>query len=107
MVMFEVLSLIFSYYNRPDQVINPFVLNTPFFYPPLKTENMVFCCFQGVEKGCIGSKWADKAGLGFMLNSVLVHLSQPNSLKFYEIYCARVSYENHLSCEQYITQLVV
>ena len=37
--------------------VNPFVPSAPFLYP-LKTENlMVFWCFQGVAKGCIGNGW--------------------------------------------------
>ena len=42
-------------------LVNPFVLNAPFLYPP-KTENLtVFWCFQGVEKGCTGNKWVNNA----------------------------------------------
>ena len=38
--------------------INPFVPNAPFFYPLKTRENhMVFWCFPGVEKGCIGDEW--------------------------------------------------
>ena len=38
--------------------INPFVLNAPFLYPLETLENRkIFGCFQGVEKGCIGSEW--------------------------------------------------
>ena len=38
--------------------INPFVPNAPFSYPLKTRENrMVFWCFQGVEKGCIGYEW--------------------------------------------------
>ena len=37
----------------------PFVSNAPFLYPQ-KTENLtVVWCFQGVMKGCIGSKWVN------------------------------------------------
>ena len=42
---------------------NQFVPNAPFFYCLKPSENRkVFCCFQGVEKGCIGKKWV-KGGL--------------------------------------------
>ena len=39
-------------------MLNPFVPNSPFFYP-LKTpeDRKVFWCFQGIEKWCIGNKW--------------------------------------------------
>ena len=34
--------------------INPFVPNAPFLYLLKTSENLtVFCCFHGVEKGCI------------------------------------------------------
>ena len=40
--------------------INPFVLNIHFLYPLKTSENLtVFCCFQGVEKGCIRNKWVN------------------------------------------------
>ena len=46
------------FYNPPK--INPFVPNAPFLYPLKTSKNhKVFWCFQGVEKGCIGSKWAN------------------------------------------------
>ena len=39
---------------------NPFVPNALFLYPLKTSENhKVFWCFQGVEKGCIGNKWAN------------------------------------------------
>ena len=42
--------------------INPFVPNAPFLYPLRTSENlMVLRCFQRVEKGCIGNKWAKKS----------------------------------------------
>ena len=42
---------------------NQFVPNAPFFYCLKPSENRkVFCCFQGVEKGCIGKKWV-KGGM--------------------------------------------
>ena len=32
--------------------------NAPFLYPMKTAENLtVFCCFQGVDKECIGNKW--------------------------------------------------
>ena len=36
--------------------LNPFVFNVPFLYPLKTSENLVFSCFQGVEKRCIGNK---------------------------------------------------
>ena len=37
-------------------VINPFVPNAPFLYPMKTSENLnVFCCFQEVEKGVLGT----------------------------------------------------
>ena len=39
-------------------LINSFVPNAPFLYSLKTSENRkAFWCFQGVEKGCIGSKW--------------------------------------------------
>ena len=39
------------------QVINPFVPKAPLLYPLKTSENLtVFCCFQGLEKGCIGNE---------------------------------------------------
>ena len=38
--------------------IYPFVPNVSFLYYLKTSENRkVFCCFQGVEKGCIGNEW--------------------------------------------------
>ena len=40
--------------------INPFVRNVPILYPLKMSENlMVFRCFHGLEKRCIGSKWVN------------------------------------------------
>ena len=39
--------------SRRTLSFNPFVHNAPFLYP------MVFWCFQGVEKECIGNKWVN------------------------------------------------
>ena len=40
--------------------VNPFISNTPFFYPLKTSESLaVFWCFQGVEKGCIGNEWVN------------------------------------------------
>ena len=37
---------------------NLFVPNAPFLYPLKTSENReIFLCFQGVQKGCIGSEW--------------------------------------------------
>ena len=43
--------------NSVQEFINPFFPNAPFLYP-LKTSEkiMVYWCFQGVEKGCIGNE---------------------------------------------------
>ena len=39
-------------------MVNLFVANAPFLYPFKASETRkVFWCFQGVEKGCIWSKW--------------------------------------------------
>ena len=41
------------------QTFNPFVPNASFLYPLKRSENRkIFLCFQGVDKGCIGNKWA-------------------------------------------------
>ena len=46
--------------NAFDDVINPFAPNEPFLYPLETSENpTAFWCFQGVEKACIGNKWAN------------------------------------------------
>ena len=36
-------------------MINPFVPNAPFLYRLKTSENRKVFCFQGVEKGCIGT----------------------------------------------------
>ena len=42
---------------KHDCNVNPFTPNAPFLYPLKTTENlMVFWCFQGVEKRCIGKE---------------------------------------------------
>ena len=39
--------------------VNPLFPNASFLYPQ-KTEHLtVFCCFQGVENGCIGNEWVN------------------------------------------------
>ena len=49
-----------AFQNNAFDVINPFVPNAPFLYPLKTSENpTVFWCFQGLEKGCIGNKWAN------------------------------------------------
>ena len=51
---------------------NPFVPNASFVYPLKTSENLkVFWRFQGVEKGCIGSKWVNK-GLTFIVHNALI-----------------------------------
>ena len=43
--------------NSIKILLNPFVPNAHFLYPLKASENlMVFWCFQGVQKGCIGNK---------------------------------------------------
>ena len=38
----------------------PFFPNVPFLHSLKTSENlMIFWCFQGVEKGCIGNKWTN------------------------------------------------
>ena len=38
-------------------LVNPFVPNAPFLYPLKTSESLtIFCCFQGIEKGCIGNE---------------------------------------------------
>ena len=47
-----------------NMAMNPFVPNAPFFYLLKTSENRKdFWCFQGLEKGCIGSKWVQQKGL--------------------------------------------
>ena len=47
-----------SFYYSSTFLLNPFVANAPFLYPLKSWENRkVFWCLQGVEKGCIESKW--------------------------------------------------
>ena len=59
----------------------PFVTNAPFSLPLKTSENlMVFWCFQGVKKGCIGNKWANtrlsEALVTFLLKIKYVYDSQ-------------------------------
>ena len=45
----------------PTLPFNPFFPTAPFLYPLKTSENRkVFCCFPGVEKGCIGNEWVKK-----------------------------------------------
>ena len=50
--------LIQKFANSKKKILNPFVPNVPFLYPP---ENIgkayVFLMFSGVEKGCTGNEW--------------------------------------------------
>ena len=49
-----------SIYNRSIYDFDPFVPNSLFLYSLKTSENRkVFWCFQGVKKGCIGSKWVN------------------------------------------------
>ena len=42
------------------KLINSFTPNAPFLYPLKTSKNcMVFWCFQGVEKVCIGNNWVN------------------------------------------------
>ena len=51
--------------------INPFLPYAPFLYPLKTSENLtVFWCFQGVAKGCIGSKWFKHFMVGLILDSL-------------------------------------
>ena len=44
-----------TYYSS---IFHPFVTNARFLYPLKTSENfMVFWCFKGVQKRCIGNKW--------------------------------------------------
>ena len=59
----EILCLARSTSDRVTfiMIVNSFVPNVPFLYPLKTSENlMVFWCFQGVEKQCIGGKWVNK-----------------------------------------------
>ena len=54
----NVLFISKSLNNKSPSVFNPFVPNAPFLYPLKASENRKgFCCFLGVKKGCIGSRW--------------------------------------------------
>ena len=62
MVLYLLSTNVFKNWFRPILlIINPFVpTNASFFYPLKISENrMIFWCFQGVEKGCIGNKWVN------------------------------------------------
>ena len=51
--------------------INPFLPYAPFLYPLKTSENLtVFWCFQGVAKGCIGSKWFKHLMVVLILDSL-------------------------------------
>ena len=51
---FDFMSKIERRYNT--EYLNPFVPNAPFLYPLKASENLtVFRCFQGVEKGALGT----------------------------------------------------
>ena len=54
---------VFSFY--------PIVPNAPFFYP-LKTSG----CFQGKEKGCIGSKWVNVETYWQMLSDDYIGITE-------------------------------
>ena len=55
----------------PPLLINPFAPNALFLYPLKTSENVTVFCFQGVEKGCIGNKWANYLTLKRILNCLL------------------------------------
>ena len=54
-LMMEILDNFENFiYNK----FNSFVPNAPFLYHLKTSENLVlFWCFQGVEKGCVGNEW--------------------------------------------------
>ena len=42
-------------------MIKPFIPNATFLYPLKTSENLtIFWCFQGLKKGCIGTKWVNR-----------------------------------------------
>ena len=54
----ENLKISWDFFTEAFQFFNPFVPNAPILYPLKISENRkAFWCFQGVQKGCIGSKW--------------------------------------------------
>ena len=67
-------------------MINLFVPNAPFLYPPnpLKTlENLtVFLCFQRVEKWCTGNKWVNYFEAWFDQRKGDTSYSQPLLVSF-------------------------
>ena len=60
----DALLLKYSNFTPSDSCINPFVSNTHFLYLLKTLENRKVCKisrgFQGVEKGCIGTKWVNQ-----------------------------------------------
>ena len=55
---------------RKKSEFNPFAPNAPFLYPLKTSKNpKVFWCFQGVEKGSIGSKWVKMVKLSVIIPS--------------------------------------
>ena len=58
-------------------MFNPFVPNAPFLYPLRTLKNLkVFCCFQGVEKGALGTNGL-RAPLGNNISQFLFRQKQP------------------------------
>ena len=50
--------MMFTIFECLSTYFNPFVPNASYLYPLKTSENIkVFWCFQGVQKGCIESKW--------------------------------------------------
>ena len=54
--------------RRTSRLINPFVPNATFLYHLKISENLTVFCFQGVQKGCIGSKWVKPVEIKWKIN---------------------------------------
>ena len=50
--------------------VNQLAPNAPFLYPLKTSENLTVFCFQGVQKGCIGNEWVNKAKKRLSLKAV-------------------------------------
>ena len=54
------LNINFEGIFNPFALTHSFLTKTPFLYPLKTSEDLtVFCCFQGLEKGCIGNEWVN------------------------------------------------
>ena len=58
------------------------------FSAPSKHQKTVFCCFQGVEKGCIGNKWVNVAVFFKKVIGSYVNIVQFTNI-FFRIYTAQ------------------